>query len=115
MKSKLISLLVAASLLAPVTAFAAMPNFVGTGYKTADKCAAEDRGIFELVGDRVDMTGCTPLADIQRAESQALLLQSTGLKLEVGQSVALKNGSTGECPFWFVFAAGCVVEKSLVR
>lgn len=115
MKNLIASVSLAAALLAPSFAFAAMPNFIGTGYKVAANCTAGvDRPIFELVGSNFEQTGCNTPEGIAAADALAKAAQE-GIRFAVGSSVTLKTGKAEVCPFWYPQFAGCVISSALVQ
>lgn len=98
----------------PATAFAAMPDFRGTGYQVGNCAADTGHPIYEFVFGVMQVTGCTPDSDWQRAEADAARIQGSGYHFGIGQSLALKAGGRTECFWWFIADAGCVVDGDLV-
>lgn len=118
MKNLILALAVVVGLGFATPAFAAMPNFIGTGYKQAENCTlSTDRHVWELVGSNFIKVGCITQEAHEAAEAAARAAQdkTTGLRFGVGQSVTLRTGAVETCPFWFPQYAGCTIARSLVR
>lgn len=115
MKNLFFALAAVALALSPTAAFAAMPNYIGTDYKQAANCqVGVDHGIFELVNNNYELTGCITPDAWSRAEALAHRIQNAGIKFASGTSLTLKTGAAELCPIWFGFG-GCVIAPELVR
>lgn len=113
--NKIIGLFVGVVFLFPSVSFAAMPNFVGTGYKLAPHCTVPpDHGIWEIENGIMELTGCITADAWKQAQDAAHQLQITGVKLEVGKTITLNTGETFTCPYFFNKNFGCVVPKELI-
>ncbi len=96
----------------PFASFAAMPNYVGADYKQAADCVIPvDRGIYEIVGGLIELTGCISSTAWAREAADSASRQSAGYKFSAGESVVLRNGSVDTCSF----AWGCVIDRILIR
>lgn len=101
-------ILTLAAVFAPVATFAAMPNFVGTGYKVASNCTVPpDHGIWEDVSGVTVLTGCITHEALLQARALSDARQS-GVQIKPGETVKLTSGMTDTCPVWIRY--GCVAS-----
>ena len=114
MKNFIFALVVVVAVGATSVANAAMPNFVGVGYKQPAQCVQfVDHDIYETVDGFPTLTGCIEGAAYQQSQIDARALQDTGFHFDAGEYVTLLSGATAQCPTWYNM--GCVIDHLLIR